>query len=121
IITCSNKWFKTVRCAHWDGVPPPLNQTLGEERSMPVPELNMYYPSEDAMDKKQAAFYKFVEASLKKGEYINVEGNIGYVFTYLYKLLSKWNKSGYESLSEFLIYASEIYKHEKKLSDYCLF
>ena len=88
---------------------------------MPVPELNMYYPSEDAMDKKQVAFYKAVEASLQKGEYIDVEGNIGYVFTYLYKLLSKWNKSRYESLSEFLIYASEIYKHEKKLSDYCLF
>lgn len=86
-----------------------------------VPEFNMYYPSEDAMDKKQVAFYKAVEASLQKGEYIDVEGNIGYVFTYLYKLLSKWNKSGYESLSEFLIYTSEIYKHEKKLSDYCLF
>jgi hypothetical protein len=88
---------------------------------MPVPEFNMYYPSEDAMDRKQATFYKVVEASLQKGEYIDIEGNIGYVFTYLYKLLSKWNKSGFESLSEFLIYVSEIYKHEKKLSDYCLF
>src|SRR5690625_2911440 len=88
---------------------------------MLVPEFNMYYPSEDAMDKKQFAFYKAVEASLQKGKYIDVDGNIGYVFTYLYKLLSKWNKSGYESLSEFLIYTSEIYKHEKKLSDYCLF
>lgn len=88
---------------------------------MPAPELNMYYPSEEAMDKNQIGFYKTVESSLQNGEYINIEGNIGYVFTYLYKLLSKWDKSGYESLSEFLIYISEIYNHEKKLSDYCLF
>lgn len=88
---------------------------------MLVPELNIYYPMEEAMDKKQIAFYKTVETSLQNGEYINIEGNIGYVFAYLYKLLSKWNKSGFESLSEFLIYISEIYKHEKKLSDYCLF
>lgn len=87
---------------------------------MSVPELSMYYPLEDQMDKQQLAFYKTVEASLSKGEYIDVEGERGYVFTYLYKLLEKWNTDGYESLCDFLIYLSELYKHDNKLSDYCL-
>ena len=87
---------------------------------MPVPKFAMYYPSEEAMDDVQLAFYKSVEASLQNGEYIDVDGQISYVFVYLYKLLYKWDKSGYERLSEYLIYASELYKHEKKLSDYCL-
>jgi hypothetical protein len=80
----------------------------------------MYYPTEDSMDSKQAAFYKAVEASLRRGEHIDIEGQIGYVFVYLYKLLSNWNKQGFESLSEFLIYLSEIYKYEDKLYFYCL-
>lgn len=88
---------------------------------MTIPEFNVYYPTEDMMNKEQFCFYKKVERGLSNGEYVNVEGNIGYVFTYLYKLLSKWNKSGFESLSEFLIYVSELYKNESKLSSYCLF
>ncbi|MEI1279652.1 hypothetical protein V6Z05_15085 [Leptospira venezuelensis] len=88
---------------------------------MSVPKFNIYFPSEDAMDNEQAEFYKIIEASLKKGEFVDIEGNISYVFVYLYKLLSKWDKTGFDSLSEFLIYLSEIYIHEKKLSEYCLF
>lgn len=86
-----------------------------------VPVFNVYYPSEQAMEKGQLSFYKKVEASLKRGEYIDIEGNIGYVFTYLYKLLTRWKESGYEELSEYLIYVSELYKNEEKLSNYCLY
>lgn len=86
-----------------------------------VPEFNTYYPSKDVMNKTQLSFYRNVESKLNNGLYIDVEGNISYIFVYLYKLLSKWNENGYENLTQFLIYISELYKHEKKLSDYCLF
>ena len=36
-------------------------------------------------------------------------------------MLSRWNEDGFDYLSEFLIYLSEIYKHEERLSDYCLY
>lgn len=88
---------------------------------MEVPAFNTYFPSEDIMNTEQSTFYKSVEKSLMKGEFIEIEGNISYVFVFLYKLLSKWNKFGFETLSEYLIYLSEIYSHEKKLSEYCLF
>jgi len=88
---------------------------------MQVPEFSGYFPSEENMNAKQKAFYKKAEKSLNSGEFINIDGNIGYVFVYLYNLLSKWNSKGFESLSEFLIYISELYKNEEKLSSYCLF
>ena len=87
---------------------------------MQVPKLNTYYPSQDDMDRHQLSFYKVVESHLNKGNYIDVDGNISYVFVFLYGLLSRWNEDGFDHLSEFLIYLSEIYKHEEKLSDYCL-
>ena len=88
---------------------------------MQVPKFNRYYPSQDDMDRHQLSFYKMVESNLNRGSYIDVDGNIGYVFVFLYKLITQWNKKGFDWLSEFLIHLSEIYKHEEKLSDYCLY
>ncbi len=92
-----------------------------QRNSMQAPDFRGYYPSEEDMDSQQRAFYKEVENSLDKGIFIDVDGSIGYVFVYLYKLLNKWNTRGFENLSEFLLYLSELYQHEKKLFDYCLF
>lgn len=88
---------------------------------MPVPKLEEYYPSEEGMDARQLAFYKELETNLNKGEYLDIEGNISYVFVFLYKLLSKWNTIGLEDLSKYLIYISELYRPEVKLSNYCLY
>lgn len=88
---------------------------------MQVPKFDTYYPSQDDMDYQQLSFYKMVESNLNKGNYIDVDGNIGYVFVFTYGLLSRWNEDGFDHLSEFLIYLSEIYRHEEKLSDYCLY
>ena len=88
---------------------------------MSVPKFEGYYPSTNDMDNVQRDFYRKVEMSLSTGDYIDVEGNIGYVFVYLYSLVKKWDNEGFEQLSEFLVRISELYKHESKLSDYCLF
>ena len=72
------------------------------------------------MNGEQLAFYKRLEISLSNGEYLDIRGNTSYVFVYLYKLLAKWNENGFEQLGEHLIYVSELYKAEEKLSNYCL-
>ena len=88
---------------------------------MQVPKFNPgYFPSQADMNRHQLSFYKKMESSLDKGNYIDVDGNIGYVFVFLYKLLERWNEDGFDYLYEYLIYLSEIYKHEKKISYYCL-
>jgi len=85
-----------------------------------VPELTGYYPSLELMTDAQKTFYKKVELGLKKGNFVDVGGNIGYVYVYLYKLISQWNKKGFERLYEHLTYLSELYINEKKLSKACL-
>ena len=87
---------------------------------MIVPEFKMYNPSIQYMDEYQLMFYRKVEATLRNGIHIDVNGNISYIFVYLYDLLNKWNEIGFENLSEHLIYISELYIYEKKISDYCL-
>src|SRR5512133_3212225 len=87
---------------------------------MTVPIYNEYFPSEESMDSKQRAYYHIVKMKLQKGEYVEVEGNIAYVFVYIYELLSMWEKTGFENLRDYLIYLSEIYSASPKLSDYCL-
>lgn len=84
-----------------------------------VPPFNQFFPSEDNLDSKQIVFFHHLEKKLKKGEFVDVRGQISYIFIYLYKLLDSWNQKGFERLHEHLIYISEIYVHEKKLSDYC--
>src|SRR6266705_4411460 len=88
---------------------------------MAVPEFRGYYPSEEDMGNEQLCFYKALEEALNQGKHLDVQGNIGYVFVYLYKLLGNWNKAGFEDLYQYLIYVSELYTAEKKLSDYCKF
>jgi len=88
---------------------------------MSVPEFSGYWPSEEGMDSAQLSFYRDLEKSLIAGDYIDVEGQISYVFVYIYKLLVKWDKKGFEELYEYLIYMSELYKKETKLADYCKF
>lgn len=86
---------------------------------MNVPVFKQYFPSFDDMDQSQKKFYNELERKLSKGFYVDIEGNVSYVFVYIYKLLSKWNTNGFEKLSDYLLHLSEIYRSEKILSDYC--
>ncbi|KAA9340113.1 hypothetical protein [Adhaeribacter soli] len=86
---------------------------------MEIPAFRRYYATERDMTSAQLVFYKEVKKSLSKGTYINVDGNISYVFAYTSELLANWGEKGFENLSEFLLYLSELYFHEKDLSDYC--
>ncbi|QFT09846.1 hypothetical protein FIV04_07670 [Vibrio sp. THAF190c] len=51
---------------------------------MNVPQFKGYFPSIDGMNCKQREFYREVQASLSVGDYIDIDGNVSYVFVYLY-------------------------------------
>lgn len=86
---------------------------------MEIPKYEEYFPSIQNMNSSQKKFYYKVEEALLQEKYIEINGNISYVFVFIYKLLSKWDKKGYEYLSDYLIYISELYKENKKIYDYC--
>ena len=61
------------------------------------------------------------QGELLNNEIVDVKGNIGYVFVYLYDLLDEWGSKGFEDLSTYLLQLAESYKNEEKLSNYCQF
>ena len=86
-----------------------------------VPEFNEYFPALENMSHEQIKFYKTLKKSLDKNKYIEIDKNISYVFLYLYELLKKYNGQDFDVLYRKLIYFSELYKEDNKISEYCLF
>jgi hypothetical protein len=84
-----------------------------------VPTAPRYCDSVAQMDAKQLRFYRHLERKLKRGEHVDVQGEIGYIFPFIYGYILRWNESGFESLHEFLTHIAELYVSENKISDYC--
>jgi len=72
------------------------------------------------MSLAQIIFYIKVKRKLLKGQYIDVDGNIDYLFLFIYQFMEKWDNKDYERLGEFLFSLSELYIKEKKVSKCCV-
>jgi hypothetical protein len=86
---------------------------------MSIPAFSQFYPTEEAMTPTQRRFYADLESALRRGEYPDVEGNISYVFVFVYKLIASVKERGFESLYDYLIRLSEAYSKEPTLSNGC--
>ncbi|NOX14727.1 MAG: hypothetical protein GXP61_01625 [Epsilonproteobacteria bacterium] len=96
-------------------------ETINCKQKIEVPDFRGFYPTEEDMDKNQRKFYLLFEKALEKEKYYDLNGNMSYLFVYLYKLIANWKKRGFKELSEYLIYLSEIYKSEVQASEACLY
>ena len=83
-----------------------------------IPSFKEYFANRSMMNNSQSGFYQKVEKSLKKVEFIDVNGNISYLFVFLYELLENRKKIGLTKLYELLILYSELYSKEAKVSYY---
>src|SRR5687768_9379401 len=88
--------------------------------SSTVPPLSGYFNTVATMDRRQRHFYQEVADGLARGRYVAVDGQVGYVFAYLYGVLAAWQDRGFESLHDYLAYVSELYVGEPKVHGYCL-
>jgi hypothetical protein len=52
-----------------------------------VPEWNEYYPSLSNATAEQFQFYRFWVGELEKGNFIDIDGNLSYIFVYLYSVI----------------------------------
>lgn len=55
-----------------------------------VPPWDEYYPDIEQATPKQRKFYFFWKDELSKGNFIDVEGNITYIFVYLYSVIQQF-------------------------------
>ena len=81
-----------------------------------VPSLSTYYPSRDEMDREQREFLDYFVRSWKDGSPINVQGQISYIFCYVYDVVRAGDmKIAADELGRII----DFYRTEDKIEDYC--
>lgn len=86
---------------------------------MPAPNWNTHFPSLSSATKKQKDFYYKITNALEKNEKIEIEGNLSYIFVYLYKTIKEFVKS--KKIEPLIAKFERIYKFygcDKKISLY---
>ena len=82
---------------------------------MTVPPFNIYYPAFDGMDRSQKRFYKHFRTSVMRGNFVDVDGQISYIFCYAYELIAQTDlKKSFSSLTGL----ADLYANETKVKDY---
>lgn len=85
---------------------------------MSIPEFSSY-GGLDCMDLEQIEFYRNLEKSINSKDFIDVAGNVSYLFVYVKDLISKLYQKDVESLFRKLVVLSERYKDYDNFSRYC--
>lgn len=86
-----------------------------------IPPFSQFFPTEESMSRTQRRYFNSIEGRLKFGECPESQGNISYVFAYVYKALARCKEHGFDGLYEHLIQLAEGYAKEPKLAEYCRF
>jgi hypothetical protein len=87
--------------------------------NIPAFDQPCFYLSE--LSPPQRRFFDDLEAKLQRGECPNVDGNVSYLFLFVYRLINSVNERGFESVHDYLIRFAEAYIYVKKpdFSFYC--
>lgn len=67
-----------------------INKIENIRKERLVPEWNEYYPSLDSATNEQKEFYEKWLNEFKRGNYIDIEGNLSYVFVFLYEVINQF-------------------------------
>jgi hypothetical protein len=80
-----------------------------------APAFKQYYARTDSMSHRQRQFYDYWLKEWQKGKPISVEGQVSYLFCYLYSVLEK----GPEKALPELIRLRDAYSNEEQVFAYC--
>lgn len=69
-----------------------IKKIKAESKERLVPEWDGYYPSLDSATLEQKEFYKKWLFELKRGNYLDIEGNLSYIFVFLYDVIDNFIK-----------------------------
>jgi hypothetical protein len=73
------------------------------QKHIEVPPFKMYYPSRESMTAEQGRFFDWWVTEWKAGRAIPVNGNISYLYCYLYSVLAKDPSVTVEELTRFRV------------------
>lgn len=86
-----------------------------------IPPFHEYFPDEEQMSPEQRRFYRFLETEIRKEQYLDVQGQVSYLFVYVYKILAQRQAIGYMNVYNALMDIAEAYHHEKTFFKLCKF
>ena len=80
-----------------------------------VPPFQQYFPSEENMETEQRRFYDIWIQQWKKERPLDVQGNISYLFCFVYEVLALPRGKAVEHLLRLI----EAYSTEERFLEYC--
>lgn len=84
-----------------------------------VPFLWQHDTNPEVMNEDQKKFLGYLFDELKKSHYPDVEGNVGYLFTYAHSIIKQWNVKGYGYVYDALLNLADAYYDEEDFMSYC--
>lgn len=88
----------------------------------PIPAWNEYFPSLANATPEQRGFYRYWESHLKRGTPVDVEGNLSYIFVYLYSVVSDFvSTRNLASLERRFQQINECYSTYEKVVNYLVY
>jgi hypothetical protein len=87
--------------------------------SSSIAPFKQYYPAQDRMSAEQRSFYQRLHRDLHNGTFPRVEGNISYLFVFVYSIIDRYKTSDLATLRRELLALAEAYHYEPKFPDYC--
>jgi hypothetical protein len=89
-----------------------------EASAWEVPPLQTYYTQYSNMTGEQQRFYRALKAGYQKGKFLNVDGNLSYVFCYCYEVQASEDlRFVYDQLTAL----AQAYASERLIPVYCRF
>ncbi len=89
------------------------------KRNKSVPAFNQYYPTLEGANSEQREYYKWFKKQLKKGNSPIIQGNLSYVFIFLYETINNFIKDrDYHKLSFNFNLIDPYVQEYEKLNDY---
>ena len=85
------------------------------QKHIEVPPFRMYYPSRESMTAEQGRFFDWWVTEWKVGRAVPVNGNLSYLYCYLYSVLSKDASEIVEELTRFRV----AFRAEPNMSEAC--
>lgn len=84
-----------------------------------VPPWNIYYPSLSEATLEQKRFYNYWLKNFEKGKFIDINGNLSYIFVYLYSVIERFiNDKDINHLSSIFEKLNRGYCIYEKIKDY---
>ena len=85
------------------------------QRKIRVPPFEQYFPSKENMEPEQLRFYNRWTQQWRKGKALDVEGNISYLFCFVYQVLALPPGKATQHLLRLI----EEYSTEERFQEYC--